>query len=174
MKPTRKRDLLLLALFASFVGATIERAYLSLTGMIVPLSAWTPGAVFMMTVALAIWAVTVRRRLMHLVRARHEKQAPGTPFVMKEQPLHPIVAARTVALAFAASRAGALLAGLYAGMAILLLRHWGTPDVEWRFVLAVITSVLSIVLIVVALWLERMCKLPDPPAGYGMLANGAD
>ena len=174
MKPTRKRDLFALALFAIFIGATIERAYLSLTGMIVPLSAWTPGAVLTMTIALAVWALNVRRRFMHLARARHEKQKPGTPFVMKEQPLHPLVAARTVALAFAASRAGALLTGLYAGMALLLLRHWGSSDVEWRFVLAAITSVLSIALTIVALWLERMCKLPDPPAGYGMLANGAD
>ena len=174
MKPTRKRDLALLALFATFVGATIERAYLSATGMIVPLSIWTPGAIFFMTAALTAWALHVRRRFMHLARARHEKQTPGTPFVMKEQPLHPLVAARTVALAFAASRAGALLSGLYAGMALLLLRHWGTPDVEWRFALATTTSVLSVVLICVALWLERMCKLPDPPAGYGMLANGAD
>lgn len=174
MKPTRKRDLALLALFAIFAGATVERAYLSATGKIVPLSVWTPGAVLMMTVALLAWALHVRRRFMHLARARHEKQAPGTPFVMKEQPLHPLVAARTVALAFAASRAGALLSGLYAGIAFLLLRHWGTPDVEWRFALAIVTSVLSAVLIVIALWLERMCKLPDPPTGYGMLANGAD
>jgi hypothetical protein len=45
-------------------------------------------------------------------------------------------------------------------MALLLLRHWGTPDIEWRFVLAAVTSALSVAFTIVALWLERMCKLP--------------
>lgn len=164
MKPTKKRNLLLLGCIALLVGATIERAYLATTGMVVPISVWTPGAVAFMVVALALWALTVRRRLIHVARARHDKKSPRTPFVMQEPPLDAMAAARTVALAFAASRAGAMLCGLYLGIALLLTRHWGSSDVEWRFALAVATAALSFVLIVVALWIERMCKLPDPPA----------
>ena len=88
----------------------------------------------------------------------------GTPFVMQDPPLDSMTAARTVALAFAASRAGAMLSGLYAGMGLLLLRHWGTGDVQWRVGLCGATTVLSVLLVVIALWIERMCKLPDPPA----------
>lgn len=164
MTPTRKRNLLLLGMMALFIGATVERVYLATTGLVVPMSVWTPAAVASMLIALTMWALTVRRRLMHVARARHERKSPGTPFVMKEPPLDSITAARTVALAFAASRAGAMLCGLYLGMALLLLQHWGSPDVEWRAALAAVTAVLSFVLVVVALWLERMCKLPDPPA----------
>lgn len=164
MRPTRKRNLVTLAFLAFLVGATVERIYLSTTGMVVPMSIWTPAAVLFLVIALLTWALAVRRRLLHLARARNDKQSPGTPFVMQEQPLDPITAARTVALAFAASRAGATLLGLYAGVALLLVRHWGSPDIEWRFGLSALTSVLSLALIVVALWLEHMCKLPDPPA----------
>lgn len=164
MKPTRKRNLLFLGTIALLVGATVERAYLASTGMVVPMSVWTPAAVAFMVLALVMWALTVRRRMLHLARARHDRKSPGTPFVMQEPPLDSMAAARTVALAFAASRAGALLCGLYLGMALLLLRHWGSSDIEWRTSLAVVTSLLSLVLVVVALWLERMCKLPDPPA----------
>lgn len=164
MTPTRKRNLLLLALVSVLAGATVERVYLASTGKIVPLSAWTPSAVAVMAIMLLSWALIVRRRLMHLARARHEKRAPRTPFVMQDRPLDPITAARTVALAFAASRAGSMLCGLYAGMALQLFSHWGSGDVQWRFLLAVVTAMLSLVLTAIALWLERMCKLPDPPA----------
>lgn len=164
MKPTRKRNLLLLAFMSLLVGATVERVYLASTGRIVPISPWTPAAVAFIDAALFLWALTVRRRFMHLARARHNKRSPGQPFVMQDQPLDPLAAARTVALAFAASRAGAMLTGLYAGMALLLTRHWGSGDVEWRFSLAAGTAFESVLLMVIALWLERMCKLPDPPA----------
>ena len=164
MKPTRKRNLVALAVIAALFGATIERTYLAATGMVIPVSPWTPGAVLFMVIALTVWALTLRRRLLHLARARHARRAPGTPFMMQERPLDPIAAARTVALAFAASRAGAVLFGLYAGIALLLLRHWGSNDIEWRFWLALITVGLSFALVCVALWIERMCTLPDPPA----------
>lgn len=164
MKPTKKRNLLFIGCIALLVGATLERTYLASTGMVVPISVWTPGAVAFMVVALVMWALTVRRRLLHLARARHDRKAPGTPFMMTEPPLDAMAAARTVALAFAASRAGAMLCGLYLGMALLLLRHWGSSDIEWRTALAAATALLSFLLVIVALWLERMCKLPDPPA----------
>jgi hypothetical protein len=164
MKPTRKRNLLLLATMSLLVGATVARVYLVSTGRIVPISLWTPSAVAIIDATLFMWAMTVRRRLMHLARARHDKRSPGTPFVMQDPPLDSMTAARTVALAFAASRAGAMLSGLYAGMGLLLLRHWGTGDVQWRVGLCGATTVLSVLLVVIALWIERMCKLPDPPA----------
>ena len=110
MKPTRKRNLLLLATMSLLVGATVARVYLVSTGRIVPISLWTPSAVAIIDATLFMWAMTVRRRLMHLARARHDKRSPGTPFVMQDPPLDSMTAARTVALAFAASRAGAMLA----------------------------------------------------------------
>lgn len=164
MTPTRKRNLLLLACMCLLVGATVERVYLATTGRIVPISLWTPSAVAMIDASLFLWALNVRRRLMHLARARHDKRSPGKPFVMQEPPLDPMTAARTVALAFAASRAGSMLSGLYAGMALLLFQHWASENVQWRIGLSTVTTLLSVGLVVIALWLERMCKLPDPPA----------
>lgn len=168
MTPTRKRLLCVIALAGVLCGVTASRVYLALSTMLLNVRVATPVLVGVMALALLWWTILVRRRLVHIQRARHESRKDGTPFVMRERPLEPIVAARTVALAFAASRAGAYVCGFYAGVALTFIARWDVVDARDRFWLATVTAVLALVLVVVALWLERSCKLPKPPAPSGI------
>lgn len=167
MTPTRKRLLFAIAGIAVLCGVTSARAYLSLTTMFLSVRASTPVAMAVMCWALFWWTLLVRRRLMHIARAKHEAAKTGTQFRMQEKPLEPLVAARTVALAFASSRVGSYLCGFYLGIALTYLGHLNVIDVRWSMILALATAIFSFLLVVVALWLERSCKLPGPPAPSG-------
>lgn len=168
MTPTRKRLLLLIAVLGLLCGLTASRLYLAMTTMLITIRATTPVVTGVMCAALLWWTILVRRRLLHIQRALHEARKDGTPFVMRDKPLEPIVAARTLALAFAASRAGAYVAGFYLGLTLVFLGHWEVADARLRFAFALLTAVFALLLVAVALWLERSCKLPRPPAPSGV------
>ena len=70
------------------------------------------------------------------------------------------MAARTAALAMAASRAGSLVAGFYAGVALASLPHRDTPAGLTTTWTSAASTLGAVVLVVVALWLEYMCRLP--------------
>lgn len=72
----------------------------------------------------------------------------------------PLLAARTAALAMAASRAGSLVAGFYAGVALASLPHRDTPAGLATTWASAASTVGAFVLVVAALWLEYMCRLP--------------
>lgn len=169
MTPTRKRLLFAIAVVGVLCGVTAARLYLALTTMFLSVRPSTPLAIGVMCAALLWWTLLVRRRLVHIARAKHEAVNPGLPFKMRERPLEPIVAARTVALAFAASRVGSYVCGFYLGVAVTLTGHLDASEVQRSLVLALATALFSFLLVLVALWLERSCKLPKPPA-----PNGAD
>ncbi len=160
MKPTTTRLLATLAAVGLACAVTLGRLMIATSGTLMPVSAGAPVALAVMAAALLWWTLIVRRRLVHVARARHEKAGSGTTFVMRERPLPPIVAARTVALAFAGSRAGAYVVGWYAGIAITFLGHLDADDVRWRLVYAVLSSLLALGVVVIAVWLERSCTLP--------------
>lgn len=79
------------------------------------------------------------------------------------KPVDPLHAARMAVLAKACSHGGAVLAGVYAGLA-----GWVLPDLapsarRVQFVMAVFSAAASVLLVVAGLVLERICRLPDPP-----------
>lgn len=147
MRPTRIADLALLAALAAGFGWAIVRLFIRFAGRYPPVSIGAPATLALIALALAYWTFGVRRRL---------AKAPGT------KPLPSAVAARTVALAFAASRTGALMAGGYAGAAAAFATRLDLPIARSRAVDSGLSVVASILLIVVALWLERVCRLPPP------------
>jgi hypothetical protein len=149
MTPTRPRVLLALVVLSAAVGWGVVRlvdAYLS-RSLPVP---WTAAFVMLvLAIALALWARGTRARLRH---------QPGT------KPMDPIVAARSAALAMAASRTGAIVAGFYAGVAVALLPGWDVAYVRERVIISAITVVLAALMVGAALWLERVCRVPpDAP-----------
>lgn len=153
MTPTRIRVLLALAAIAAAVGWAVMVVVEGQQGRVIPVP-WTAGALlWILTVALFAWTLLARPRLLRRQGAR---------------PMSPFVAARSAALAMAASRTGSLVAGFYAGMAIGAFPMRMTPaaqDTLWASLLAVSASV---ALAAVALWLERLCRLPsddDPATG---------
>lgn len=116
-----------------------------------------------LAVVLVGWAWNFRRRL----RSERER-------------VDPFVAVRTAALAMSASRAGAITAGLFAGVGLWYAADLSSPAARERVVICAVGVVASIVLVVAALWLERICRLPDadddstPGRGPGDDDVGAD
>ena len=79
----------------------------------------------------------------------------------KYQPVTPVVGARTTALAFAASRTGALLTGFYFGVAIFLVPALTNSANNQRLTNTLTTAVLTLWLLGQGLWLEKICQVPQ-------------
>jgi hypothetical protein len=148
--PTRPRTLVVLAVLAAAVGWAAVRLVDAFAdrSLSVP---WTmPVAMVLLAVALALWARGTRNRL---------AGRPGTT------PMDPLLAARSAALAMAASRVGALVVGFYAGVGLALAPGWEIPGIRARVVTAGVTVAAALLVILAALWLERVCRVKDdePP-----------
>lgn len=145
MTTTRPTLLLILAGLAGVVGWATVDLFQSLVGRSLPVP-WTAAATLaLLAVALFIWALTIRPRIL---------RAKGT------RPVSPFVAARTAALAMAASRTGALVAGFYAGIAVQLLSQLDNAVAQQRFINALAAVLAGFLLVLAALWLEHICRLP--------------
>ena len=77
--------------------------------------------------------------------------------------LHPIVAARTAALAMSASRVGSLASGFYIGVLLAnIVADYSSAGTD-RIRISAVTAVASLLTAIVAVWLERICLLKEPP-----------
>lgn len=148
MRATRIRDLLLLAVLAAGFGWSFVRLYDRFVGHYPPVAWLSPAALWLLALGLLLWTLGVRRRLAH---------APGT------KPLPPLVAARTAALALAASRTGALVAGGYAGSALVFATRLSVPLARDHAINSLLAVAGAVAVTAVALWLERICRLPEDP-----------
>jgi drug/metabolite transporter (DMT)-like permease len=152
--PTRPRLLVALVVISAAVGWGVSRLVDAYADRSLPVP-WTAALVmFLLALALALWARGTRARL---------TGQPGT------KPMDPIVAARSAALAMAASRTGAIVAGFYVGVSVSLVPGWGVAYVRERIVIALVTVLFAGLVVAAALWLERVCRVPpdasdDPKA----------
>jgi hypothetical protein len=108
------------------------------------------GPVFLVVLAAAegYTAATTKARL---------AGRPGT------QPIHPITVARIAALAKATSPVAALATGAYAGCLSYVARLDGPhPADDFRTCVAGVIA--SVVLVVAALAMERVCRVKTPPS----------
>lgn len=158
MKPTRLRLLLGVAVVAAALGWGASYLLDERVGRYLTVP-WLAALTFVLLgLALLLWTRSVRARL---------AGRPGT------RPLPPIVAARTAALAMAASRVGAFFVGWYAGVLVQLLPSADVPSVR-ESLFAAGGCVLGALLVVVAgLWLEASLRLPDPPEESGGSGSGS-
>lgn len=152
MQPTRWQSLAAAALVAGVLGALlVTLAYGSLPAL--------PGFA---PVTLALLAL-VELGMARVVRDRVRGTArPGS------RRLHPLQVARAAALAKASSLAGAVLAGLYAGILLALLpRRLAAAGPDRVF--AGLSALTALALVAAALLLERACRAPvdDDPHGLG-------
>jgi hypothetical protein len=145
MTPTRGRLLLAVALVAAAVGWAVARLVDAYAGRSLPVPWTAPVALLLLAVAVAVWARGTRDRL---------ARKPGT------KPMDPLVAARSAALAMATSRTGAVVGGFYAGVAIELLPMWDIAYVRERILVSVAAVGASVLVVLAAMWLERVCRLP--------------
>ncbi len=151
--PTQVRRLVAFLVLTGAIGWAVGTLLGSQFGWILPVPWLAAMTVWLVAIALAIWTLLSRPRL--LKRAGH-------------QPMPPLIAARSAALALAASRTGALVAGFYLGLSIATVPQMSTPSGFVTFWAGLATSAGSIALIGAGLWLERLCRVrhrdDDPSA----------
>jgi hypothetical protein len=145
MKPTSIPWLLGVAAIAGLLGWGFA-AWVDGTGRL-PAVPWIAVVVIWVVAGfVAAWTLATRRRL-------HPK--PGAPRMA------PLMAARTTALALAGSRTGAVVFGMYGGVALRLLDETAVAAARERLLAAALASLGGFVLAAFSLWLERNCRLPE-------------
>ena len=121
--------------------------------------AGTSIGLLLVDAALAMWGVQIRHRLPRL-----EKKADGTTELHRAlDPLPPLLAARTAAIAMAATRTGAAVIGFYSGLIIYALPKVHTESAFHHVVMCAPAVIAATVLTAIALWIERRCSPPAPP-----------
>ncbi|MEU9474690.1 DUF3180 domain-containing protein [Streptomyces sp. NPDC048191] len=114
----------------------------------VPLAA--PVVLALIAVVLLSTALSLRARL----KAQRERR-PGAKGV------DPLMAARAVVFGQASALVAALVAGMYGGTGVFLLELLDIPARRDQAIYAGLSVVAGIGVIVAAMFLERVCKLPE-------------
>jgi hypothetical protein len=148
MQPTKISMLAVLAVLAAAVGWSFAQLWPTFFGQGMPVSIGSAIAMILVFLTLLTWTLMTRARL-----------KPGATI----NRLHPIVAARTAALAMSASRVGALAFGFYVGVFLANIAADYSSAGSDRIRISAITSIASLLTAAVALWLERICQIKEPP-----------
>ncbi|MFE9722445.1 DUF3180 domain-containing protein [Streptomyces sp. NPDC005794] len=114
----------------------------------VPLAA--PVVLAVIAVVLLATALSIRARL----RAQRERR-PGAKGV------EPMMAARAVVFGQASALVAALVAGMYGGTGAFLLGSLDVPPRRDQAIYAGFAVLAGIAVVAAAVFLERVCKLPD-------------
>jgi len=153
MQPTKISMLAVLAILAAAVGWSVAQLWPTIFGQGLPVSIGSAIAMILVFVTMLIWTLMTRARL-----------KPGATV----NRLHPIVAARTAALAMSASRVGSLAFGFYVGVLLAnVAANYSSAGTD-RIRISAVTAVASLLTAAVAIWLERICQIKEPPT------NGRD
>jgi hypothetical protein len=148
VRPTRLPVLVVAAAVTAVLAWLLARAAYPLLSPLPWLTGATP---VLLAVAELITAVLLRARL---------RGARGT------RPVHPIDVARIAALAKASSVGGAVLVGAYGGIALAAAAARARLAVAGDdLVAAVLGAASGLLLVVAALLLERVCRVPSDRGG---------
>lgn len=164
MKTLRIRTLaglFLVALVLSWAGARLWDTFGTLPG--VPVAA--PIVLALIAVALFATALSLRARL----RAQRERR-PGAKGV------DPLAAARAVVFGQSSALVAALVSGLYGGACVYLIMYKLDMDPRrQQAIYAGLTVLAGVAVVAAALFLERVCKLPEDddtmPTGHSGRAH---
>lgn len=144
MSATKWRLLFALIIVSAAIGWGVVIIVDSLLSRFVPVPWLAAATMWVLALALLIWTVLVRPRLHH-----HKGH----------RPMDPIVAARTAALAMAASRTGAIVAGIYFGVALGTFEHRDVPAGAATVWASVGTALGAVAVMIIAMWLEHICRI---------------
>lgn len=148
MKPTRISVLLLVYLVAAAVGYLVaETSYSELP----PLPSLAPASLGLLALVEGLMAAVVRSK----VRGRRPTG----------RPMHPLQIARAAVLAKASSLGGSVVGGVYGGIFVWTFARRGeiaTYGEDAR--VSGLAALAAVVLVVMALLLERACRTPSPPS----------
>ncbi|MFJ9739926.1 DUF3180 domain-containing protein [Streptomyces sp. NPDC101166] len=149
MRELRIRTLVgvfLVAGVLSWAGARLWNSLGTLPG--VPLAA--PIALAVIAAILLATALSLRARL----KAQRERRPEA-------KGVDPLMAARAVVFGHASALVAALVAGMYGGTGVFLLESLDMPARRDQAVYAAFSVVAGIAVIAAAMFLERVCKLPE-------------
>ena len=138
--------LLIVAVISAVMGLALADVYATATGRPLPVPLSSAVTIAAVALLLVLWAEAFRRRL----------RAPG-------ERVDPFVAVRSAALAMAASRAGAIICGLFLGVGAWYLFDLSTTAARQRALICGLGAFAAFATVVAGLWLERLCRLPDDP-----------
>ena len=147
IQQTKVGTLAVLAILASAIGWSLAQLWPMWLEQGIPVPTGSAVAMVLVTISLLVWTLMTRARL------KPGSQAPR---------MHPLVAARTAALAMSASRVGSLVLGFYLGVALSSVASEDSPAANSRIIICAITATTSLLTAIIALWLERICRLPEP------------
>ncbi|CAM5532703.1 MULTISPECIES: DUF3180 domain-containing protein [Streptomyces] len=130
----------------SWAGARLWNAVGTLPS--VPLAA--PIVLALIAVVLLSTAISIRARL----KAQRERQPEA-------KGVDPLMAARAVVFGQASALVAALVAGMYGGTGVFLLEYLDIPARRDQAIYAGFSVLAGLGVIAAAVFLERVCKLPD-------------
>ena len=163
MTPTRWVPLVSITAIALAIGWVTVDIVDGVTGRILGVPWLAAAGLWVLALAVLGWTLLSRGRLGD--RPSRLPQAvpvePQRPARASGERMPPLVAARTAALALAASRTGALIGGFYLVIALGLLPVVGTPTGSASVTAAAVCVLACAVLVAAALWLERLCRVHD-------------
>jgi hypothetical protein len=149
MQQTKVSMLVVLAILAAAVGWSFAQLWPTFFGQGMPVAFGSAIAMILVFFTLLIWTLMTRARL-----------KPGATI----NRIHPIVAARTAALAMSASRVGSLAFGFYVGVLLAnVVADYSSAGTD-RIRISAITALASLLTAAVAIWLERICQIKEPPS----------
>lgn len=146
IKPTMLRRLVIGAGVFAVIGWIVAHEWIAVVGQGLPVPLMTSLTLWVFGICLLGWTWMSRNSI-------HPKT--GTP------PMEPIVATRTAALAMAASRMASWVGGFYLGVLTWNITRLDTPSGSTRALTSGLNVAASILIVVVALWLESNCRLPE-------------
>lgn len=152
MSTTRIRLLAAIAIVSAAAGWGFAAILDAIASRIVPVPWLAPATLWVLAVALLAWTLLSRPRLL---------RRPGS------KPMPPLVAARTAALAMAASRTGSVVGGFYAGVLVGVLPSRSVPAGASSMWASGAAALGSVAVIAVALWLEHLCRIREDGATPG-------
>ncbi len=152
MKPSRPPLIVTLVVVGAAVGWGAAVIVDGWTGRSLQVPVLAGSALWLLGIALIVWGWVIRPRLQaHVDPLRF----PGI------DPMPVLVAARVAAIAMAATRVGALVAGLYIGIAIAAIASGlSTPATQQTLWSALLAGSGSVVVAGAGFRLERWCLLP--------------
>jgi Protein of unknown function (DUF3180) len=167
LTPVRRRDLAVLALGLAVAAWLLVRVWY---GDLPRLHWWMPTPLGVLAVAEALGARTLRARLRAERDARRAVRGPraGQPAAPAAgqpagpvRPVEPLLVARLVVLAQASAYVGAVFAGLWIGVLLHTVPSLGRLQAAGGDTVAALIGVVCAVgLVVAALWLESVCRVP--------------
>lgn len=149
MKQLRVGVLVGIAVVAGVLAWGVARMW-SAFGTLPSVPVAAPIVLAVIAAALFATAFSLRSRL----RAQREREPDA-------KGVDPLVAARAVVFGQASALVAALVSGLYGGVGVYLLGQLEVPPRRDQAVYAGLAVVAGVAVVVAALFLERVCKLPD-------------